>query len=99
VAIDAISLLEGGLDRLCDRTIALTAPLELRVRRIMARDNISEQYARLRISARSPTSTIGRRCDLELNNAATAPRPSSRRQAIFRAVIESIKEEKAHGKE
>ena len=33
VAIDAISLLEGGLDQMCDRTIAVTAPLELRVRR------------------------------------------------------------------
>ena len=58
-AIDAINLLEGGLDQLCDRTIAVTAPLELRVRRIMARDNITEQYARLRISAQRRTSTTG----------------------------------------
>ena len=42
-AIDAINLIESGLDRLCDRTIAVTAPTELRVRRIMARDNITDQ--------------------------------------------------------
>jgi len=36
-AIDAVNLLESGLDHLCDQTIAVTAPLELRVRRIMAR--------------------------------------------------------------
>ena len=69
-AIDAINLLEGGLDQLCDRTIAVTAPLELRVRRIMARDNITEQYARLRISAQKPDEYYRGKCDCELNNAA-----------------------------
>ena len=34
--LDAINLFESGLDRLCDRTIAVTAPTELRVRRTMA---------------------------------------------------------------
>ena len=46
--------IESGLGELCDRTMAITAPLELRVRRIMARDGIDEQYARLRISAQKP---------------------------------------------
>lgn len=100
VAIDAISLLEGGLDRLCDRTIALTAPLELRVRRIMARDNISEQYARLRISAQKPDEYYRERCDLELNNAAdSAEAFEAEAKRFFARLIESIKEEKAHGKE
>ena len=35
-AIDAINLLESGVDQLCDKTVAITSPLELRVRRIMA---------------------------------------------------------------
>ena len=69
-AIDAINLLEGGLDQLCDRTVAVTSPLELRVRRIMARDNIPEQYARLRISAQKPDEYYRSKCDCELNNAA-----------------------------
>lgn len=100
VAIDAISLLEGGLDQMCDRTIALTAPLELRVRRIMARDNISEQYARLRISAQKPDEYYRERCDLELNNAAeSAEAFEAEAKRFFERLIESIKEEKAHGKE
>ena len=37
-ALDAINLLESGMDQVCDRTIAITSPTELRVRRIMARD-------------------------------------------------------------
>lgn len=100
VAIDAISLLEGGLDQMCDRTIAVTAPLELRVRRIMARDGITEQYARLRISAQKPDEYYRERCDLELNNAAeSAEAFEAEAKRFFTRLIESIKEEKAHGKE
>ena len=40
-AIDAIGLIEGGLAELCDLTVAVTAPREDRVRRLMARDSIS----------------------------------------------------------
>ena len=99
-AIDAINLLEGGLDQLCDRTVAVTSPVELRVRRIMARDNISEQYARLRISAQQPDEYYRGKCDCELNNAAeTAEAFEQEAREFFRRLIETIKEEKAHGKE
>jgi len=94
-AIDAINLLEGGFDRLCDRTIAVTAPTELRVQRIMARDGISEQYARLRISAQKPDEYYRGKCDLELNNAADTPE-GFRKEArlFFSRLIETITEEK-----
>lgn len=69
-AIDAVKLLESGLDHLCDQTIAVTAPLELRVRRIMARDGITEQYARLRISAQKADEYYRSKCDCELTNSA-----------------------------
>ena len=98
-AIDAINLLEGGLDQLCDRTVAVTSPVELRVRRIMARDHISEQYARLRISAQQPDEYYRGKCDCELNNAAeTAEAFEKEAREYFRRLIETIKEEKAHGK-
>ena len=48
-AIDAIGLFEGGLAELCDVTVAVTAPEEIRVQRLIARDGISEEYARSRI--------------------------------------------------
>ena len=38
VAIDAIALLESSLAKLCDATIAVIAPQEVRVQRIMARE-------------------------------------------------------------
>ena len=94
-AIDAINLMESGADRLCDRTIAVTAPTELRVRRIMARDGITEQYARLRISAQKPDEYYRGKCDCELNNAADTPEAfQAEAKLFFTRLIETITEEK-----
>ena len=99
-AIDAINLLESGISELCDKTIAVTAPTELRVRRIMARDGISEQYARMRITAQKPDEYYRTKCDCELTNAADTPE-SFREEAreFIRRLMETIKEEKTHGNE
>ena len=67
-AIDAIGLFEGGLSELCDVTVAVTAPLEDRVKRLMARDGISEDYARKRIAAQYESSWFAQRCDFRLEN-------------------------------
>ena len=94
-AIDAINLLESGLDSICDRTVAITAPLELRVRRIMARDGISEQYARLRIAAQKSDEFYRSRCDEELSNAADTPEEfEAQAKDFFQRLIETVKEEK-----
>lgn len=71
-AIDAIALFEGNLARLCDYTVAVTAPLEDRVKRLMLRDGISESYARSRISAQHEESWFRERVDFVLENRGTA---------------------------
>ena len=93
-------LKESGISELCDKTIAVTAPTELRVRRIMARDGISEQYARMRITAQKPDEYYRTKCDCELTNAADTPE-SFREEAreFIRRLMETIKEEKTHGNE
>ena len=98
-AIDAINLVESGLSRLCDKTIAVTAPAELRIRRIMNRDHITEQYARLRLSAQRPDEYYRSRCDCELTNHADSPEEfQAEALEYFTQLIEKIKEEKHHGK-
>ena len=67
-AIDAIALFEGGLAPLCDVTVAVTAPTEDRVQRLMARDNIPEDYARSRIAAQHEDSWFRTNCDYILEN-------------------------------
>ena len=70
-AIDAIGLFEGGLAELCDITVAVTAPAEQRVRRLMARDGISEAYARSRIAAQHEDDWFRQRCSHVLENMDT----------------------------
>ena len=70
-AIDAIGLIEGGLAELCDVTVAVTAPLDDRVKRIMARDGISEEYARNRIAAQKNDTWFRDNCHRVLVNDGT----------------------------
>ena len=70
-AIDAIGLFEGGLAELCDITVAVCAPVEDRVKRIMLRDGISEAYARKRIAAQKSDQWFREKCDLVLENSGT----------------------------
>lgn len=70
-AIDAIALFEGGLAELCDVTVAVIAPEEVRVRRLMARDGISEEYARSRIAAQHSEDWFRQKCGFTLENNGT----------------------------
>ena len=67
-AIDAIGLVESGLADLCGLTVAVIAPEEQRVARLMARDGISEDYARSRIAAQHSDSWFRQHCDFILEN-------------------------------
>ncbi|MBQ8358874.1 MAG: dephospho-CoA kinase [Oscillospiraceae bacterium] len=70
-AIDAIGLFESGLDKLCKLTVAVTAPEEDRIVRLMARDNISREYALTRIRAQRSCEDFSRLCDHTLHNDST----------------------------
>ncbi len=70
-AIDAIGLFEGELAQLCDVTVAVTAPEEIRIRRLMARDGISAEYAKKRIHAQHTQDWFRERCDYVLKNDST----------------------------
>lgn len=67
-AIDAIALFESGLAQLCDITVAVTAPEDLRVQRLIARDGVDEQYARSRIRAQRSQGEFIKLCDYHLVN-------------------------------
>ena len=70
-AIDAIGLFESGLNELCKLTVAITAPLEDRVQRLMNRDGIDRDYALSRIAAQPSAEEFARRCDHVLVNDGT----------------------------
>ncbi len=68
VIIDAIALFESGEDKLCDFTVAVVAPKEIRLERIMSRDNITEEKALERINAQKDESFFTSRADFVLWN-------------------------------
>lgn len=70
-AIDAIALFESGLSELCGLTVAVTAPEESRVKRLMTRDRITEEYARKRIASQKSDEEFSAKCDYTLENNTT----------------------------
>ena len=70
-AIDAIALFEGGLAQLCDTTVAVCAPEEDRVERLMKRDGITREYAQNRIRAQKGGEWFREMCDHTLYNDGT----------------------------
>ena len=87
-AIDAIGLLESGLADRCTHTVAITAPEDIRVARLMAREDIPEDYARLRIRAQKENEVFAAACGLTIeNNDSCAADFQARCKAIFQTII------------
>nr|WP_243150307.1 dephospho-CoA kinase [Acutalibacter sp. 1XD8-36] len=68
VLLDAPTLFESGLDSICRRILAVTAPEEVRIRRVMARDGLDEAEALARFSAQHPEEYYIQRADLAVDN-------------------------------
>ena len=83
VAIDAIGLFEGGLAELCDTTVAVTAPEEDRIARLMAREGITREYAASRIAAQKGNSYFASLCAHTLENAGNLDAFAARCLAFF----------------
>ena len=87
-AIDAIRLFESGLSQRCQTSVAITAPPEIRVRRIMAREGISEDYARARVNAQNPDEFYTQRCEHTLvNDCASAEEFAHRARELFASIL------------
>ncbi len=82
-AIDAIGLFEGGLASLCDVTVAVTAPEEMRLQRLMARDGITEEYAKSRIAAQKDSAYFSKMCQYTLENSGTEAQFQDKCLAFF----------------
>ena len=67
-------------------TVAVTAPVEDRVRRLMARDGISESYARSRIAAQHDETWFRQRCDHVLENDSTIDAFATKCVAFLRTI-------------
>ena len=91
VAIDAIELFDGGLAELCHVTVAVTAPEQTRIHRLMLRDSITEQQAAMRINAQKKQLYFMEKCDYILENAGTQADFQEKCLAFFEELL-TIKE-------
>ena len=66
--IDAPVLFESGFDDMCDVTVCVTAPTELKIKRILKRDNIPLEKAKARLQSQLPDEILREKCDYEIVN-------------------------------
>lgn len=90
VAIDAIALIESGLGEGCDAVVGILAPKEVRIRRIMAREGISEDYARRRVEAQQGDGFFRAHCGYILENREddTPEAFRARARALFEQILQ-----------
>ncbi len=87
VIVDAPLLFESGFDRECDAIVVVTASEECRINRITARDGISREDAKKRISKQLSDEFISSRADYIItNNASTKDLEEQ-----VRRIVDSIK--------
>ena len=89
MAVDAIRLIESGIGASCDAVVGILAPAGLRVRRIMAREGISEAYARKRVEAQPDDDFYRAHCSHILENGPEDTPETFRRRALalFRTLL------------
>ncbi|MDE6070131.1 MAG: dephospho-CoA kinase [Alistipes sp.] len=68
VVLESAILFDSGLEAMVDRTVAVVAPLELRIERTCRRDGCDAESVRRRIAAQTDDDTLCRRADFTLVN-------------------------------
>ena len=86
-AVDAIALIESGMAEKYRPLVGVLAPVEERVRRIMARDSIDEDYARHRIASQKSDDFYRAHCDCVLVNDSTQEAFALKARQYFMEVI------------
>ena len=71
IVIESAILFESGFDSLCDKVIVVTAPEELRLRRVIGRDKTDIDKVRARMRAQLNDTELSRRADLVVVNDGT----------------------------
>ena len=91
-AIDAIGLLSIPLGKQTLCNVAVTAPTEDRVARLMRREGITRGYAMQRIAAQEPNEYFAAHCDYVLENNGTFEEFEIKCRKFFSEVLEHVGE-------
>ena len=86
IILDAPLLYESGGDVLCSKVIAVTAPLDVRLERIMNRDGISREHAMLRINAQKDDEFYTSRADYVVDGSQGLEQVGESIRSIFQKI-------------
>ena len=87
-AVDAINLLDTGLTEYLVASVGITAPEDVRVTRLMARDGITEEYALMRIRAQQPESYFNENCTYVIRNDGSREAYRRKCDELFKEILE-----------
>lgn len=87
IVFDAPLLFESGGDKLCDVIIAVTAPEKLRLERIMRRDGLSYEEAKLRISAQHDDEYYTDRADHVIDGSQSLETVSGQTELVLKEIL------------
>ena len=73
--IECAILYQAGFDSLCDKVVAVTAPEDIRMERVIARDHSDMNKVRARMRAQEAEKDL-QRADIVINNDGTTPIPT-----------------------
>ena len=96
--INAPLLFESGFDSECDLTVAMLAPREARIARIMERDGLSRQNAERRVDAQLSDRYLIEHTDYQIHNIGSRTELHDR-VAHLASIIKCISEGTKHGKQ
>lgn len=87
VILDAPTLFESGIDKICYKTIAVLADKEIRIKRIIQRDKLTLTEAQTRISAGKNDDFYKQRADFVLYNNADNQSFLEEISAVFETIF------------
>jgi dephospho-CoA kinase len=82
-------LFEAGLEKWCDRVIVVWASEREQVRRLMLRDNLSEQEARLRVRSQAPLDEKRKRADWVVDSEAGQGEIERQVENIWQEIVQA----------
>ncbi|HEX3038540.1 MAG TPA: dephospho-CoA kinase [Oscillospiraceae bacterium] len=87
IVVDAPVLFESGVDSFCNVILVVIAPLDVRLNRIMTRDNISRELALKRINVQHSDDFYTRRADYCIDGASGLEQISKQVKDILNRIV------------
>lgn len=90
VVLDVPLLFETGMDVLCDETWTMSVDERTQVQRVCARDDLSEDQARARISAQLPMEERNARANRVINSARPIEKTQAELGQLYQQLLRRI---------